>query len=641
MPASMLSKAQDLARRGFYLIPICWPDPAAPNRCACPRHHSGRDVGKAPLTPRGVNDSSKSIKQVWEWWDKWPQANIAVDLDRSGLIAIAPDAPEWHQTFIQRGLPVTYTIQSGGGPGHVHYYYRRPDGVPLINDNRPGAYDIQPRGYVIAEGSLHQSGLRYTRIDNFSWFEVKDLPWAPAWVVANIQARWNSREGATGLDWDEDLPAVPTITTQHLKTWWDGTSYVSLPGGGVDRSATLFRLGQLLAAQGSSGPEIVSALRDRDEALGYRKYSRRRDGGIKQYSAIARAVSHQYQPTWDDDAPPYDGDSTWPEESPWCTWINTCNLVHFRLWGPAARDYLYTKKEAFIQSLPEDTVDQRLRKSCITRCWEAYRKWRCRTTGERFLQRYRCGEALCPMCSYWLLEKFFTANVGDGGSKLDIMEGRMRQPSLFLVALGSYRFQADTAVSDLRANHRRVIAVAKKFKRQLGPHLGLAANHIRGDRVKIQGDVIHYQLIFGGEYESGAVEQLARFFAGEMGYAVQVREIVCHGASDLKRKFVDLMALRCDWDTPANYELWRLATKGSRLVQGVGAFYGVSGGRPARVPAAQRTPHGCPVCSACEPVEVFGYFPVASTQVQWVSRLWEGGQRYLVDVADLPRDEVA
>jgi hypothetical protein len=126
----MLHAAVDLATRGFWVAPLCWP--GNDSRCGCPKAHQGHDIGKAPLTVHGIKDSSIKVADLFNWWKQWPLANLAIDLERSGLLAIAPDSPEWLIECIRRGLPETRLVaRSGGGDGHFHFYYRRPEECPI------------------------------------------------------------------------------------------------------------------------------------------------------------------------------------------------------------------------------------------------------------------------------------------------------------------------------------------------------------------------------------------------------------------------------------------------------------------------------------------------------------------------------
>lgn len=145
---------------GWHVAPLCHPD--LKGRCSCGRRHQGNNIGKAPLTEHGITDSSIDPAIVQRWWSRWPNANIAIDLKRSGLLVIAPDSIEWLEEFKKRGLGNPLCIaQSGGGEGHVHFYYIRPPGCPVYRINRPGAFDIQTEGYMVAPPSLHQSGRHY------------------------------------------------------------------------------------------------------------------------------------------------------------------------------------------------------------------------------------------------------------------------------------------------------------------------------------------------------------------------------------------------------------------------------------------------------------------------------------------------
>ena len=288
-PQSRKDAALPLVQKGLYLIPVCW---AEQGLCACGKGHTGHDIGKAPLTKRGVNDSSNSIRQAWEWWDKYPLANIGLDLDRSGLVDIAPDSEEWLETFKERGLPPTATFVSGGGVGHEHYLYRRPANTPLININKSGEYDIQPRGYCVAPGSLHQSGRTYQWITDFPWKDVEDLPFAPDWAVELIQDKWDARTAAPETEINhEQVELRPELIKGTLQEWWDGERAATRDDGTVDRSLTLCIIGNMLARRSATPAEIVSALRDRDEALGFYKYSSRKDGGLKAYSDIAETAT--------------------------------------------------------------------------------------------------------------------------------------------------------------------------------------------------------------------------------------------------------------------------------------------------------------------------------------------------------------
>jgi P4 family phage/plasmid primase-like protien len=76
---------------------------------------------------------------------------------------------------------------------------------------------------------------------------------------------------------------------------WRGEDTVSKPTGEINRSDSLFRIGAVLNRAGASERVIAEALKERDEALGWNKYTDRPDRDV-QYATIAAKVadgSHQ------------------------------------------------------------------------------------------------------------------------------------------------------------------------------------------------------------------------------------------------------------------------------------------------------------------------------------------------------------
>lgn len=284
----MTQSALDLGVRGYWVAPLCHPTQDL--RCGCGRQtpHNGRDIGKAPVTQHGIRDSVNTTREIWEFWNKYPNANIAIDLQRSGLLGIGPDSPEWLTRFQEWGLPETMLAKSGGGDGHRHYYYRRPEGCPVSRLNRSGEYDIQSDGHFVAPPSVHPSGNPYTWLTPLQY--AADLPEAPAWAVKMLKERVQERDASAvrpatgGLRGD-----CPVRLTGRSLDWWEGRSFASLPGGGIDRSRTLFTIGLILAGANATEGAITQALEDRDHALGYAKYADRRDRALR-YSEIAQRV---------------------------------------------------------------------------------------------------------------------------------------------------------------------------------------------------------------------------------------------------------------------------------------------------------------------------------------------------------------
>lgn len=180
-PATIADHAEAYVKLGLFVLPL-WP--LNPDRtCAC-RNPDCKTPGKHPLgklIPNGVLDASRDLATVRQWWAEWPDANIGIAVAQSGLAVIAPDSPEWMQTFKDNGLPRTAVVRSGGGAGHFHYYYRRTDGCPERRINVSQQYDMLATGLVVAPPSAHYLGASYEWA--YPLESVDELPELPAWAV--------------------------------------------------------------------------------------------------------------------------------------------------------------------------------------------------------------------------------------------------------------------------------------------------------------------------------------------------------------------------------------------------------------------------------------------------------------------------
>src|SRR3990167_8632832 len=93
-------------------------------------------------------------KEVISWWEKWPEANVAIVTGKiSGLTIVDVEAGGDIKKF-----PKTATIQSGGGVWHLYYQYHPIRSVtrimPLTDIKSDG-------GLCTAPPSVHESGKTY------------------------------------------------------------------------------------------------------------------------------------------------------------------------------------------------------------------------------------------------------------------------------------------------------------------------------------------------------------------------------------------------------------------------------------------------------------------------------------------------
>jgi hypothetical protein len=139
----MIDHALTYARRGWAVFPV------AP--------------GKAPLCAHGVHSATTEHGQISAWWQRHPDANVAVRCSLFWVLDIDPrnggDETLLEWLDIHGPLPHTWTARTGGGG--VHYYFvhdTRLDELPL----GPLARGIDIKGggrhYVLVPPSVSKSG---------------------------------------------------------------------------------------------------------------------------------------------------------------------------------------------------------------------------------------------------------------------------------------------------------------------------------------------------------------------------------------------------------------------------------------------------------------------------------------------------
>jgi len=184
----LLEAALQYAGRGWRVFPLHTP---TSNGCSC-RYSKCGSVGKHPRTAHGLNDASTDVETIRGWWEKWPDANIAIATGpESGVFALDVDGEDGQASLklleAKDQLPKTLRVltgrqgQSGERTG-FHLYFNCPAGTNL--NNRAGllgkGLDIRAAGaYIVAPPSLHSSGLHY------EWDgEEYKISEPPPWLIA-------------------------------------------------------------------------------------------------------------------------------------------------------------------------------------------------------------------------------------------------------------------------------------------------------------------------------------------------------------------------------------------------------------------------------------------------------------------------
>lgn len=285
--------------------------------------------------------------------------------------------------------------------------------------------------------------------------------------------------------------------------------------------------------------------------------------------------------------------------------------------GNVLRAYLGTLKDKLIDYYVEE-ADARAVED-VSQCFESYKKLICQNTEKSFLRRVHCGRRGCSVCAMWLLRQFFE-------DKEEVLKEHLsEQPCVYRVQLGSWRIGPfpQEKERDLKAIYKDIRDWLNQLADNYGKAFWSAKNLCYGIRCRLEGEFTCFDLILLTNYESGVGEVLKEHFSARTGIDVKVEELPCHGRRHAEETFGGFMAIPFVWDSTEDYQIWRAATKGAKLIQGKGVFYKVSGGIAKKSLTAEEKfdlakKSKCPICGDCEPREVPGFFPVRSTQSRQV-----------------------
>lgn len=188
------------------------------------------------------------------------------------------------------GLKPTAVIESS--PGRYHAYWR------LDSETLPEvAEDLNRR--IARQINADPSGFDRTQLLRVPGTTNHKYPNAP---VVRIRGLEGSRSYSPA-ELDRLLPAsdkpkaeyqphgnggeeTPVVLSPEALKVWRGEAPRLKEGGEVNRSVTLLHIGRVLYDAGGNRRVVVEGVRERDETLGFRKYTENRDGGQREYERI-------------------------------------------------------------------------------------------------------------------------------------------------------------------------------------------------------------------------------------------------------------------------------------------------------------------------------------------------------------------
>lgn len=149
--------------------------------------------GKRPLTEHGQDDGTTDRDQIIKWWTQWPDANIGLACEASGLYVVdidckpdkngvnAPGFESWIELTSENDVPETFTVRTWSGG--LHLYFEMPEAMLKNSASKLGkGIDTRGNGYVIAPPSVID-GKAYEVVKPVS---IKPLP---QWIADRLTPR--------------------------------------------------------------------------------------------------------------------------------------------------------------------------------------------------------------------------------------------------------------------------------------------------------------------------------------------------------------------------------------------------------------------------------------------------------------------
>lgn len=184
---------------------------------------------KSPLTPNGVKDATGEHATIWEWWHRWPKANVAVatgiasglwvlDLDRKQLTHKETGEVTTIDGFatlaqIEQGQePVPRTIEQNTGGGGQQIFFRMPalDIRNSVAKLGPGLDVRGTLGYVLIPPSIHPNGTPY------AWTRHPAenlLVFAPPWLIERLVTIKKTKPAS-----ERSATIAPPVSARQLTT---------------------------------------------------------------------------------------------------------------------------------------------------------------------------------------------------------------------------------------------------------------------------------------------------------------------------------------------------------------------------------------------------------------------------------------
>lgn len=104
--------------------------------------------GKIPLTPHGLKDATDDPDQIIAWWEKWPEANIALSTEGLFVLDVDGEDNEWYKGLSRKQLEDLSHCPTQRTPrGGYHFFFVQPPGKKIRSRN-----NVAPKVDIKADG---------------------------------------------------------------------------------------------------------------------------------------------------------------------------------------------------------------------------------------------------------------------------------------------------------------------------------------------------------------------------------------------------------------------------------------------------------------------------------------------------------
>ena len=208
---TMMQSALNYAERGWPIFPI------TPNK-------------KTPLTTNGVHDATTDRMVIIDWWQLWPNANIALNCGAAGYMVLDFDPGHSEAAVINSvgELPKTSLVaQTPRGGYHQYYLLDEHILTPSTQSRIAPHVDVRSHaGYVLLPPSTTEDGV-------YSWI-IEDKPLFATEAMLKVNKKAKERSA------DHDTWIIPPDTHENLEkavNWLVREAKIAVEGQGGDGTA--------------------------------------------------------------------------------------------------------------------------------------------------------------------------------------------------------------------------------------------------------------------------------------------------------------------------------------------------------------------------------------------------------------------